>query len=362
VSPALEVRLDLGRRPWRLQLDAHCERFPLVVLGPSGAGKTSLLECIAGHERPQAGRLVWQGETLFDRARQIDVAPEARRLGYVMQDGALFPHLSVRDNVLFGVRSRRQQATALALLDELGIAHLGRQRPQSISGGERTRVALARAMASEPSLLLLDEPFVGLDPATRQSTQERLRQVLQHRGLPAILVTHERADAVAMGRWTWVLLQGRLSQAGSPQEILRRPASQAVARFVGTENFLPGQVMSHDAGLCQVRCGDVLVSVHGEAPAGTAVVVCVRPEDILVSTGGNPASSARNVLQATIAGIRDEGPLRCIDMQGALAFRALITPRAEEELSLRPGRAVFASFKAAAAHLLPAADFVAENR
>jgi molybdopterin-binding protein len=270
--------------------------------------------------------------------------------------------LNVRDNVLFGVRQRRQRVAALRLLDELGIAHLARRRPQSISGGERTRAALARALASEPQLLLLDEPFAGLDPPTRQSTQALLQQVIEARSLPAVLVTHDRAEAVAMGRWTWLLLQGRLAQEGSTQDILRRPASQEVARFVGTENFLDGQVLSREDGLCHVRCGEILVSVHGEAPPGTAVIVCVRPEDVHLSLFREHGTSARNVVPATVVRLRPEGPLRCVELEAAIPLRALVTPRAEEELALRPGLAVVASFKAAAAHLLQSPGFVAGSR
>lgn len=362
MTPRLDVQLTLRRSTSSLRLQAQCACFPLVVLGPSGAGKTSLLECLAGHAQPDAGRILWDGAVLFDRTHRIDVPPEARRMGYVMQDGALFPHLSLRDNVLFGVRRGAPRTAALEHLHELGIAHLARQRPHAVSGGERTRAALARALASDPALLLLDEPFVGLDPATRASTLALLQEVLQRRNLPAILVTHERAEALALGRWTWLLLQGRVAQEGPPRDLLRRPASQEIARFVGTENFLPGRVRTREAGLCQVDCGALLVAVHGDVIPGMEVVVCVRPEDVHLSRERGPGGSARNVMQARVQSVHSEGPFRCVALAGALPLRALVTPRAEEELALRPGTAVVASFKAASAHLLPAADHGGRNR
>ncbi len=348
----LALSVGMPRPHVDVRVEAECNHFPLVILGPSGAGKTTLLECLAGLERPATGRIVWGGETFFDAARRIDIPPEKRRCGYVMQDGALFPHLCVRDNVLFGLPAHGDRQRALRLLEELGIAHLATHRPQAISGGERTRVALARALASDPALLLLDEPFAGLDPATRTTTQHLLREVLATRELPAILVTHDRSEAIAFARWTWLLLGGALVQAGPVLELLRHPATPAAAEFVGTENFVPGTVTGGGEGLCIVRCGAREFQVAGTLAITTPVFVCVRPEDLLLGTTDVRPSSARNAVAARVRSIVSQGPLRRVLLAAEFDLCALITQQAEEELHLQPGSAVIVRFKATAAHLL----------
>lgn len=353
----LEVHIELEREAGNVHLEAKCAHFPLVVLGPSGAGKTTLLECLAGLTRPARGRIAWGERTFFDAARRIDVPPEARRLGYVMQDGALFPHCSVRDNVLFGVRRGSDHSAALQLLDELGIGGLSARRPHTISGGERTRAALARALATEPDLLLLDEPFAALDPVTRQATQHLLQQVLAARALPAVLVTHDRNEALALGAWTWLVLHGRLVQAGPPGVILRRPATHAAAQFVGAENFVPGRVIASEAGICRLRCHGQEFHASGSLAPGTPVVLCVRPEDILLARPPLPPTSARNVVTGRVVGIEPRGALCSIELATDFArWRALVTGQAVEDLDLRAGTVVTASFKATAAHLLERAD------
>lgn len=349
----LEVHLQVERATSRVHVDATCTQFPLVVLGPSGAGKTTLLECLAGLTRPTAGHIVWGTRTLFDAGRRIDVPPESRRVGYVMQDDALFPHCSVRDNVLFGVRRGRDVRQALGLLDELGIGHLAALKPSSISGGERARAALARALAADPELLLLDEPFTGLDPVTRQATLHVLLQVLAARALPAVLVTHDRGEALAVGSWTWLLLGGESVQEGAPETVLRRPATHAAAAFVGTENFVAGLVTRTADGICRVHSDGYDFHASGSFASGTPVWLCVRPEDLMLARAPAPPSSARNVVTARVVSVAPQGALRSVELDAAAqTWRALITRQAEDDLDIRPGSVVVASFKATAAHLL----------
>lgn len=360
----LSLHVTLRRFEHELRVVADCARFPLVLLGPSGAGKTTLLECIAGLVRPDAGRLSWNEHVWFDAARQRDVPPDKRRIGYVMQEGVLFPHLCVRDNVLYPIR-RTQGARAAraatswvdALLDELGVRHLADRRPRTLSGGERARVALARAVANDPELVLLDEPFVGLDPRTRERTQRALLRTLRQRDIPALLVTHERDVALQYGATTWVLLDGCVAQVGAPDDVVRRPASVEVANFVGAENLLHGTTRTHVDGVCEVRCGAVDLVAHGSSAPGAAVYVCIRPEDVLLSDDA-PSSSARNRLRVRVQRVEVHGGWRRVELLGGsdtepVRLDALITPDAREELGVEPGRQLVAQFKASAAHLLP---------
>lgn len=347
-----EVHLRVQRGEPSVELVARCERFPLVILGPSGAGKTTVLECIAGLT-PASGSVRLNARLLQDTERGIHLPPARRHVGYVMQDTALFPHLSVEDNVLYPLRARgspgAERRAAVQLLDELGVSHLAQRRPDSISGGERARVALARALAARPQLLLLDEPFTGLDPLSRQRTQRALGEVLQRHATPTILVTHDRDEALRFGSWCWVMLEGRLAQEGPPLEIARRPADARVASFVGVDNLIPGRVISQQERLCTVRCRQFELRCDGDAAPGSAVYVCVRPEDVLLATVIGQRSSARNHLPGLVSGLEARGPLVAVDLDVGFALRVLVTREASQELGLEVGTEVEASFKATAA-------------
>ena len=359
---ALEVHVQVERFERTLRLRGACERFPLAILGPSGAGKTTLLECIAGLLRPRSGHVVWGGRTFVDTATGVHLPPEKRQLGYVMQEAVLFPHLCVRENVLYAARrrglhrDRAQRAFVDTLLDELDVGHLAGRRPQAISGGERTRVALARALAARPALILLDEPFVGLDPQARDKTQQLLMRTLDRHDLPAVVVTHERDDALRYAEHAWVLLDGGIVQEGAPYDIVQRPASLDVARFVGVENVLPGETLSSAAGLCRVRCGRHEFAAHGEVARGTEVYLCVRPEDVLLSRSEVP-SSARNRVAVRVEGVERQGAWRRVQLVAGsgpdrLRLSARVTAEAQSELGVEVGSELCAQFKATAAHLL----------
>jgi len=212
---------------------------PLVLVGPNGAGKTTLLLMLLGAVRPRRGRVELDGEVLFDSARDIDVTTEDRGLGYVPQDYGLFPHMTVLANVAFGLECRRRTSRAerrkqaLELLQALDVAHLAARFPGSLSGGEGQRVALARALASEPRALLLDEPLAALDASVRRQLREYLPSRLASLGLPAIVVTHDPADAAAFGEDIAVVEAGRMVQRGTLDTLRARPATPFVAELVG---------------------------------------------------------------------------------------------------------------------------------
>jgi len=327
-----------------------------VVLGPTGAGKTVLLETIAGLHRPRQGRILLAGEDI------THAPPERRGIGFVYQDYALFPHLSVAGNIGFGLRLRgmsqgeiEKRVAAIGRL--LGIEHLLHRMPGTLSGGEAQRVALARALVIEPRLLLLDEPLSALDPETREALQRELGRVHRELGTTTIHVTHDFEEAVALGDRIAVLREdrlgeglreGRIVQVGRPEEIFRRPANEFVARFVGVRNIFRGQAHPAEEGYKLVSIGEVeIAAVTGlEGP----VHASIRPEDIVLSR--EPLrSSARNVFQGRIVDISDRGTIAYITVRIPPDFICLITRRSLEEMGLREGVEVHIAFKASAVHV-----------
>ncbi len=263
-----------------------------VLLGPSGAGKTTLLRCLVGLERPQGGRILFGGEAWFDAERGLWVPPQGRRLGYVAQEDALFPHLSVAANVAYGLRNLpaaerdRRTAETLRLLE---LEALAGRRPATLSGGQRRRVALARALAPGPRLLVLDEPLTGLDAVARDEILAELRRLVGRLGVPILLVTHDLTEALSLGDRLAVLVGGRIRQEGGVEEVCRHPADAEVARVVGVDTLVRGRVVGHREGLVAVEAaGRTLLAalppsaldgqpVPGQSPAadGTACLASI---------------------------------------------------------------------------------------
>lgn len=234
------LSFSLRARLGALSLDAAAEvgKETLCLVGPSGAGKTSLLRLLLGVTKPEGGRVRVESDVLYDSDAGIDLPPERRGLGYVPQDYALFPHLSAKQNVAFGLRATHlaeseRRAAVDALLDRFGLRELADRKPALLSGGERQRVALARALATRPRALLLDEPLSALDVARRRSVRASLAEHLRSTGLPTIVVTHDPVDAAALGQRIAVMEAGRIVQVGTFDELASRPASTFVAEFTG---------------------------------------------------------------------------------------------------------------------------------
>jgi molybdate transport system ATP-binding protein len=283
----LEAEIEAAAGSFRLQARLAVERGrTLVLFGPSGSGKSLLLRSLAGIHRPVRGRITLEGRTLLDSVRGIEVPPQARQLGYVPQSYALFPHLTVRENVAFGLRRLPAGEAArrvAALLDTLQLAPLAERRPRQLSGGQQQRVALARALAVEPKVLLLDEPFAALDAPLRRLLRREL-QTLRHRfGFAMLFVTHDLADACALGDEIAVLDNGQIVQLGPPREVLYRPASPAVARLTGMRNVFPARVVAAgEAGLeVATERFTVRTPPYPFAP-GTPVDLYVRPEHVVL--------------------------------------------------------------------------------
>ncbi|HEX7748930.1 MAG TPA: ABC transporter ATP-binding protein [Bordetella sp.] len=249
----------------------------MAILGPSGSGKTTLLRLLCGFERAQAGTIGIDGRVVSGPG--VHVQPEQRRIGYVAQEGALFPHLSVADNIVFGLprAQRRAHHRVAELLELVGLPQAYAARPpQHLSGGEQQRVALARALAAAPSVVLLDEPFSALDAALRSETRNAVVHALEATRATAVLVTHDQAEALSMGDHVAVLWQGRLAQVATPQELYRAPATRELARFVGEAVLLEGVVAEHRA-VCSLGS---LPLAAPTAPGPAAVML--RPEQILL--------------------------------------------------------------------------------
>jgi len=295
----------------------------VALIGPSGAGKSTVLNAIAGLVRPSAGSIRCGGETWFDAGGGVFLRPEQRRVGLVFQDYALFPHLTVRQNIEYA-----RGSSADAYLDRFGIKSLEHARPGALSGGERQRVALARALAREPEILLLDEPLSALDAHTKVDVRAELQQLLAGLEIPTLLVTHDFEDAAALAGEVGVLVEGRLRQTGSPADLVAQPADPFVASFTGA-NLLPSRLED----------GTVIATSDN---GGVGTTLAVYPWDITISTH-RPDDSAMNVVAGVITSITELGNRARVTI-GPLS--AEITVDSLRRLGLQAGQHAYASFKA----------------
>jgi len=336
-----DVRVRLGTLDLRVALAAAAEEV-VVVVGPNGAGKTTLLGAIAGLVPLVAGRVALDGRVLADVARGVHLPPEARSVGVVFQDGLLFPHLSVLDNVAFGLHARlgrrearRQAREWFARLDLAGRANAA---PAALSGGEAQRVALARALATAPAMLLLDEPFAALDASARPAARRALRAHLASFAGVRLLVTHDPLEALALADRLVVLEAGRIVQSGSPAEVARRPRSRYVADLMGV-NLLRGE--SEDG---RVRLDDGGTLVVPDAPAG-AVLAVVHPRAVALHRS-RPDGSPRNVWQGTVEWVEPQDTRARVRLSGPPALVAEVTREAVESLGIRERSVLWVSVKA----------------
>jgi molybdate transport system ATP-binding protein len=329
-----------------------------VLFGPSGAGKTTVLRCIAGLETPDSGSIRCGDETWYDGKRGFSLAPQRRRVGYLAQDYAVFPHLTVRANVEYGLRDgRAARAKAGAeLLARFELRELAGRYPQELSGGQLQRVALARALASQPRLLLLDEPLSAFDAPTRLRMRGDLRHLLASARAPAILVTHDRAEALSLGDSIAVMIAGSLRQAGPVDQVFERPADVDVAEAVGIETICAARVVSRSGGLVTLEIGHSRMVAVDVPDTHSDVFACIRAESVTIerSPSGNP-SSARNHLPARIVSVQPEGPLARVVLDCGFRLAAIVTRQSEEEMRLREGEQVVGVVKATSIRIVPRA-------
>jgi len=326
-----------------------------LLIGPTGSGKTSVLEAIAGHAPLRGGRIVLHGKDV------TAVPPERRGVGVVYQQNNLFPHLSVAENIRYGLAhsdlsEADQRARVGELADSLGLDHILGRGIANLSGGEAQRVGLARALAPRPSVLLLDEPFASLDPATRFTLRQQLLDLHRQEGVTTLQVTHDFQEALQLGNLVAVMSEGRIVQHGRPEEVFRHPNSSFVARFIGAANVIEGIVTRvGDAEgadrqfAARFSAGSVTLDVIADREGLLNAVI--HPEDIVLNhrpTGG----SARNQLPATVTAVELAGPVTYIHLDAGWPLRAAVTSASAEAMGLAAGVALFATVKATAIRLV----------
>jgi molybdate transport system ATP-binding protein len=337
-------RINVPLRAFALELTLEVDST-VALVGPSGAGKTTALRAAAGLVHPAAGRIAVDDQIWFDADRGVRRSPDERRVGFVFQEYALFPHMTVRGNIEYAGKRAADD-----YLERFGIAQLEHARPGRLSGGEKQRVALARALARDPQVLLLDEPLSALDAHTKITVRAELQELLAELEIPVLLVTHDFEDAAALADSVSVIADGKLRQSGSPAELVARPADSFVASFTGA-NLLHGYAEPTANGSARVRLRDgtsisTVEEVHGD------VLVAVYPWDITVGATP-PHDSAMNVIR---------GPIRTISELGNRVrltigpVSAEITAESLERLELKPGQIVYASFKATGTRIVAGAD------
>jgi len=370
-DPTLDVRLQkrlagqsYEREPKDSVLDVEIRAAPgfTILFGASGAGKTTLLDCIAGLVTPDAGRIAIGDRVLFDRAEQVDLPPAKRRIGYVFQDLALFPHMTAEQNVEYGLaalsRSERRELSA-AILKALRIDSLAQRKPRQISGGERQRVALARTLVTNPAVLLLDEPLAALDAPTKARILDDLRAWNQNHGIPILYVTHSREEVFALGERAIVLDGGRILAQGTPHDVLNAPRQEFIAQLAGVENIFDAIVESlhADRGTMTCRLQGRGASVLLETPlvradVGSPLRVGIRAGDILLAIAPPVGLSARNVIRGRIVALQQHDVIITARVECGVEMQVHLTLAARDALELQPGREVWLVIKTHSCHLM----------
>ncbi|HEY8670557.1 MAG TPA: molybdenum ABC transporter ATP-binding protein [Terriglobales bacterium] len=361
------LRKKLAAESGSFELDVcfAVENGITVLFGASGAGKTTLLDSIAGLQKPEAGRISLHDRILFDSERQINLSPGRRRIGYVFQDLALFPHLSVEANVeygLSGLKAAERNARVSKMLEALGISLLRERRPAELSGGERQRVALARALVTEPSLLLLDEPLAALDLPVKMKIADDLRRSIQNLPIPVLYVTHSREEVFMLGEKIIVLERGRIVAQGTPHEIMTAPRNETVAQLAGFENIFDAEVTSihEDRGTMTCRVGSLRFEsarVELETPLvraelGAKMRVGISAGDILLATAAPVGLSARNILPGRLVSLSQRDVIVVARVDCGVEMSVHLTLGARDSLGLTPGRPVWLVVKTHSCHLL----------
>ncbi len=338
-------------------------RAPVTsIFGPSGHGKTTLLNCIAGLARPDDGVITVLGTTVFSAADRTRVPPEKRRFGYVFQDAALFPNMNVRKNVLYGYNitpPALRDANPDQLFDLFDLENLLDRRVDTLSGGERQRVALARALASSPRLLLLDEPLASIDAAFKGVIIRYLKRVRDDLGTPMIYVSHSVSEVVALAEDMLVLSKGRPVAQGPPSDVLVQPGVGAMTDYGALENLLDATVvdLAPEQGLTTVDVGGVtLAAPYADASAGDLVTVSIRAGDIILTLDVPSRISAQNILPGTITELHVHGPRVLARVDVGVELVVELTPRAVTDLALRRGLPVYLIVKSNSVLLLDGRD------
>jgi molybdate transport system ATP-binding protein len=343
-----------------LKVDFSVSSGITIVFGPSGAGKTTLLDCIAGLNSQHAGTIVSNHRILFDSETKVNLAVRHRKVGYVFQDLALFPHLTACKNIQYGlgyVSSSERTRRTDAILEMFRIAHLRNRVPGEISGGERQRIALARALVTDPSVLLLDEPLSALDGPTKASILDDLRAWNKGHGIPVLYVTHNHEEVSALGERVLVLERGRIAAQGTPHEVMTAPRRETVAQLAGFENVFDASVIAahQDRGTLTCRisgCSVELETPLVRADVGSSVRIGIRAGDILLATVKPIGLSARNVIPGKLTSITQRDLTAVATISCGVEMNAHLTLAARDTLQLQPEQEVWIIIKTYSCHLM----------
>ncbi len=363
-APALAVQVSKrftgGRQNFELNVELEFAAGFTILFGASGAGKTTLLDCVAGLTTPDSGRIACRNQIWFDGAQRISLPVQQRKIGYVFQNLALFPHLSVQENVGYGIAAlgtdERKRRTA-AVLESFRISHLRWQKPDKISGGERQRVALARALVTEPSVLLLDEPLSALDAATKSKIIEDLRSWNQSHRIPILYVTHNREEVFALGERVLLLDRGCLIAQGTPHEVMTAPRQETVAQLAGFENVFDATVVAahEDRGTMTCRLAGTQVDLETplvKAETGSTLRVGIRAGDILLATSHPEGLSARNIIPGKMVSLAQRDVIVVARANCGIDLEIHLTLAARDALHLQPGKLVWLVIKTHSCHLM----------
>jgi molybdate transport system ATP-binding protein len=368
INPAsLSVRVRKSRAaedhsPFVLDVALEIPAGVTIVFGPSGAGKSTLLDCIAGLLRPESGRISVGDDVLLDTARDIDLPPAKRGMAYVFQSLALFPHMTVEQNVAYGLANLPMPQRAQRvdeMLQAFRVEKLSARKPGELSGGERQRVALARSLATVPRVLLLDEPLTALDAGLKKSIMDDLRAWNAAKNI--VYVTHSRDEVDALGERVIAIDQGKITGAGTPHQVLETPRRSTMAQAAGFENVLNGKVteLREADGVMRVRLEESTCEIEtplGYAAIGSAIKVAIRAGDILLATELPHALSARNVIAGEIISLEQRGVMFAARVttvgEGAVIFTVHLTPGAKRALELEVNRPVWLVLKTYSCHVL----------
>jgi len=359
---SVQIRKRFAGSGVNFELDAAFE-VPAgitILFGASGAGKTTLLDCIAGLATPDSGRIEIAEEELLDLERGTNLAAQQRRIGYVFQDLALFPHLSIKKNIEYGLqsldRSERHHRSE-ALMSSFRISNLRGRKPAEISGGERQRVALARALVTDPCLLLLDEPMAALDASTKSKIIEDMRAWNRGHRIPILYVTHSREEVFALGERVLVLENGRIIAQGTPHEVMSAPRQETVAQLSGFENIFDVTVVAVHEDRGTMTCRITGSDVEWETPmvradVGSTLRVGIRAGDILLATVQPSGLSARNIIRGTIISVQQRDMVVVATVDCGVEIAVHLTLAARDSLHLRPGSQVWLVVKTYSCHLM----------
>lgn len=365
-TPLLEAKFSkhLPADGQEFVLDVAFESRPgfTILFGASGAGKTTLLDCVSGLTTPDSGRISVGDRVLFDSSHKINVAVASRRVGYVFQSLAIFPHMSVQENVVYGLANLTQAertGRAAAILKAFHIAHLARRNAREISGGESQRTALARTLVTDPEILLLDEPLAALDASTKAQIIADLREWNRTHQIPILYVTHSRDEVFALGERVIVLDAGRIVAQGTPHEVMMAPMQETVAQLAGFENVFDSVVeaVRPERGTMNCRIDGDGGSLVLETPlvrggVGAALRVGIRAGDILLATSAPIGLSARNVIPGRIRTLEQRDVIVSARVKCRVEMEVHLTLAARDSLQLAPGKEVWLVIKTHSCHLM----------